>query len=151
MIRSGRGRWVRECRGRSLRCFHRSGRKVSSLCLSLAFWEFTMHISFVTPIRTLIFIQDFLHTIRREIASCAQSSYPSLPISSAKNLFFLDSEGAVVDFARENGWSVEDGRIYFPKVDEVAGVGAEEGADLGGQKETIENMVGYARKLEMIV
>lgn len=103
----------------------------------------------------LPFLQDFLHTIRREIASCAQSSYPSLPISSAKNLFFLDSEGAVVDFARENGWSVEDGRIYFPKVDElgaaVAGGEHVAGADVGAHKETIQNMVGYARELEMIV
>ncbi len=110
---------------------------------------------------SLLTLQDFLHTIRREIASCAQSSYPSLPISSAKNLFFLDSEGAVVDFAQDNGWSVEDGRIYFPKVDELGGggaaVGGEDGgvggvgADVGAQKETIQNMVGYARELEMIV
>lgn len=59
----------------------------------------------------------------------------------------------MVDFARENGWSVEDGRIYFPKVDELGGVdgdGVGVGA-VGAQKETIQNMVGYARELEMIV
>jgi 26S proteasome regulatory subunit N12 len=118
----------------------------------------------MTILRTDSITQDFLHTIRGEIASCAQSSYPSLPIASAKNLFFLDSEGAVVEFAGKNGWTVADGRIYFPKAEEMGGaavVAGEDGGaavgslqdagDLGQQKETIRNMVGYARELEMIV
>jgi hypothetical protein len=56
---------------------------------------------------------------------------------------------------------VEDGRIWFPRVDEVANANVSSAAgigegtliagDLGGQKETIQNMVGYARELEMIV
>jgi hypothetical protein len=42
-----------------------------------------------------------VETIRKEIASCSEKAYASLPVPNAKNLFFLDSEGAVVDFARE--------------------------------------------------
>ena len=94
--------------------------------------------------------QVLIHTIRAEIASCAQTSYPSLPISNAKNLLFLDSEGAVIEFAQQRGWLLKDGRIYFPE---------EQGADrVGGEKEilvkggeVIENTLGYARQLETIV
>lgn len=60
-----------------------------------------------------------------------------------------------MEFARKNGWSVEDGRILFPKIDEMGpaneGAAGIEGGDLGQQRETIQNMVGYARDLEMIV
>jgi 26S proteasome regulatory subunit N12 len=86
-----------------------------------------------------------INTIRLEIASCAARSYPSLPISSAKNLLFLDSEGAVVEFAGEQGWSLEEGRIYFPGLEDAKKV------DDADQKEVISHMVEYARELEMIV
>ena len=86
-----------------------------------------------------------MHTIRGEIASCAARSYPSLPIPSAKNLLFLDSEGAVTEFAKEQGWSLKDGRIYFPTlVDEKRG-------QEGDHKQVISSMVQYARDLESIV
>lgn len=87
-------------------------------------------------------------TIRSEIASCSERAYPSLPISNAKNLLFLDSEGSVVEFARARGWVVKDGRIYFPV----------QGSELRPEKEilvaseqVIENTIGYARELETIV
>ncbi|KAJ9631307.1 uncharacterized protein PV06_04705 [Exophiala oligosperma] len=92
-----------------------------------------------------LFSDILINTIRLEIASCAARSYPSLPIASAKNLLFLDSEGAVMDFASEQGWSLEEGRIYFPGLEDAK---KEEDGD---QKEVINHMVGYARELEMIV
>jgi 26S proteasome regulatory subunit N12 len=62
---------------------------------------------------------------------------------------FLDSEGAVVEFARQRGWEIKDGQIYFPTVTDAA---AEDG---GQEKEmsqmAIENTLGYARELETIV
>lgn len=89
--------------------------------------------------------QILVHTIRSEIASCAARSYPSLSIASAKNLLFLDSEGAVREFAQDQGWSLADGRIYFPlPVDEKR-------AEEGDQKEVISHMVQYAQDLESIV
>ena len=91
--------------------------------------------------------QILVNTIRLEIASCAQRSYPSLSISSAKNLLFLDSEGAVAEFARQQGWELEEGRIHFPGLEAEKDVSGHE----GDQKEVISNMIGYARDLEMIV
>ena len=87
--------------------------------------------------------------IRSEIASCSEKAYPSLPIANAKNLLFLESEGAVVDFAQDRGWVVKDGRIYFP---------IQQGDEMRSEKDilvasgqVIENTIGYARELETIV
>lgn len=100
--------------------------------------------------------QVLVSTIRNEIAYCSEKAYPSLPISNAKNLFFLDSEGAVVDFSRERGWVVKDGRIYFPE-QEAAATEVEQ-PTLAAEKNItltsghiIENAIGYARELETIV
>lgn len=51
----------------------------------------------------------------------------------------------MVEFAQEQGWSLEDGRIYFPSL-----VDDKKDAD-GDQKEVISHMVQYARDLESIV
>ena|ERR1700694_1702714 len=94
--------------------------------------------------------QILIPRIRAEIASCSERAYPSLPISSTKNLLFLDSEGAVVQFAQSRGWVIRDGRIYFPLQQDGRAV-----ADGEGEKElsqmAIENTLGYARELETIV
>ncbi|MCJ1375820.1 regulatory particle non-ATPase, partial [Loxospora ochrophaea] len=87
-----------------------------------------------------VFSEVLIHTIRSEIASCSEKAYPSLPIANAKNLLFLDSEGGVVEFARDRGWVVRDGRIYFP---------GQQGEDLRTEKDilvasgtVIENTIG---------
>lgn len=110
-----------------------------------------------------VFSEILTSQIRNEIASSSERAYPSLPISSTKSLLFLDSEGAVIEFARSRGWTLKDGRIYFPKEQaEAAGEGEgddaeEEGAaaGAGGKEEmsklVIENALGYARELETIV
>jgi hypothetical protein len=51
----------------------------------------------------------------------------------------------VTEFAGEQGWSLEDGRIHFPGLEDA------KKAEDGDQKEVINHMVGYARELEMIV
>lgn len=91
-------------------------------------------------------MQVLIGTIRSEIASCSERAYPSLPISNAKNLLFLDSEGSVVEFARARGWVVKDGRIYFPGNDMRP-----EKEILVASEQVIENTIGYARELETIV
>lgn len=73
-----------------------------------------------------------------------------MPIANAKNLLFLDSEGAVLDFAHERGWVVKDMRIYFPLQQGEDGVGAEKDV-LVASGQVIENTIGYARELETIV
>ena len=94
-------------------------------------------------------LQVLIETIRSEIASCSERAYPSLPISNAKNLLFLDSEGAVISFAKERGWVAKDGRIYFP-AQEADALAAEKDV-MSNSDVVIENTLGYARKLETIV
>ena len=53
----------------------------------------------------------------------------------------------MVEFAKERGWVVRDGRIYFP---DVEGMGAEEEV-LVASRQVTENAIGYARELETIV
>ncbi|KAI0394456.1 SAC3/GANP/Nin1/mts3/eIF-3 p25 family-domain-containing protein [Xylariaceae sp. FL0594] len=94
-----------------------------------------------------VFSEILTIQIRSEIASSSERAYPSLPLSSTKSLLFLDSEGAVVEFARQRGWAIRDGHIYFPT--------AEGADDTGDAKDisqmVIENALGYARELETIV
>lgn len=87
--------------------------------------------------------------IRAEIATCSETAYPSLPISSTKNLLFLDSEGAVIQFAQSRGWLIKDGRIYFPNQSLKAV--DEQGNEKELSQMAIENTLGYARELETIV
>ncbi|KAL9093524.1 MAG: hypothetical protein Q9165_003919 [Trypethelium subeluteriae] len=96
-----------------------------------------------------IFSDVLIGTIRSEIASCSEKAYPSLPISNAKNLLFLDSEGSVVQFAQTRGWAVQDSRIYFPQL-EAEQYGTEKDI-LATSGQVIENTLGYARELETIV
>ncbi|KAI9727812.1 MAG: regulatory particle non-ATPase [Cirrosporium novae-zelandiae] len=95
-----------------------------------------------------LFSEVLVGTIRSEIASCSEKAYPSLPITNAKNLLYLDSEGAVIEFAQERGWVVKDGRIYFPEQQEGK---ASERDILVASGQVIENTIGYARELETIV
>jgi 26S proteasome regulatory subunit N12 len=94
-------------------------------------------------------IQVLIGTIRSEIADCSEKAYPSLPISNAKNLLFLDSEGAVIEFAQQRGWILRDGRIHFPVEPEAATRSEKDILVASGT--VIENTLGYARELETIV
>ena len=121
----------------------------SDVCIMLFLFAAVTAMSEQKSENVLIFPprQILVDTIRLDIASCAQRSYPSLSISSAKNLLFLESEGAVMEFAKQQGWTLEEGRIYFPGLEAEKDMRGHE----GGQKEVISNMIGYARDLEMIV
>ena len=103
-------------------------------------------------------MQVLVGTIRREIADCSEQAYQSLQIQNAKNLLFLESEGAVIQFAQERGWTIKDGHIYFPAQADAA---APVPSVTGGQRPekaigltsatVIQNTIGYARELETIV
>jgi len=74
------------------------------------------------------------------------------------SLLFLDSEGAVVDFARSRGWTVKDSHIYFPQIaasgaqaTEATAAEEQEQQDKEFSQMIIENTLGYARQLETIV
>lgn len=112
-----------------------------------------------------VFSEVLIPTIRNEIASCSEKAYPSIPIANAKNIFYLDSEGGVVQFAHERGWLVKDGRLYFPDQQqqqhqqqhqqhpglETRGGGGSDRDILAASGQVIENTLGYARELETIV
>lgn len=109
------------------------------------------HVSLNTNLVKLILtthLKILTSQIRSEIASCSERAYPSLPISSSKNLLFLRSEGEVISFAQSRGWLVRDGRIFFPNQQLEMGGGLE---DKDVSKIAIENTLGYARELETIV
>lgn len=82
------------------------------------------------------------------MASCSEKAYPSIPVVNAKSLLFLDSEGSVVGFSQQRGWSAHDGRVYFP-AEAAGGEGDEDVLAASGQ--VIQNALGYARELETIV
>ncbi|KAI5309168.1 regulatory particle non-ATPase [Ascosphaera atra] len=102
-----------------------------------------------------LFSSVLVGTIRNEIADCSEKAYPSLPIFNAKNLLFLDSEGAVSEFARARGWELRDGRIYFPEIgdesEQAAQAAPSEKTVMWTSSSIIENALGYARQLETIV
>ncbi|KAL1899102.1 regulatory particle non-ATPase [Sporothrix stenoceras] len=116
-----------------------------------------------------VFSEILTSQVRSEIASSSERAYPSLPLSSTKSLLFLDSEGAVVEFARHRGWTIKDGQIYFPSTTTAVSAGgaphapapdgtvtAEDGltqepAEKEVSQMVIENVLGYARQLETIV
>ncbi|ODH50552.1 hypothetical protein GX48_03370 [Paracoccidioides brasiliensis] len=98
-----------------------------------------------------IFSSVLVGTIRSEIADCSEKAYPSLPISNGKNLLFLDSEGAVVEFAQARGWILRDGRIYFPQPETTQTTKNSDKGILRAGGSVIENAIGYARELETIV
>ncbi|KAF2012061.1 hypothetical protein BU24DRAFT_352730 [Aaosphaeria arxii CBS 175.79] len=94
-----------------------------------------------------LFSDVLIGMIRKEIASCSEKAYPSIPVADAKSLLFLDSEGSVVSFAQECGWIVKDGRIYFPAQEDEY-----DSKDiLVTSDQVIEKTLGYARELETIV
>ncbi|EPS45848.1 hypothetical protein H072_160 [Dactylellina haptotyla CBS 200.50] len=104
-----------------------------------------------------VFTKILVSTLRQEIATSAQRAYPSLPISNAKNLLFLDTEKEVLQFSRERDWEVKDGRIYFPPEDEYDAADVPDTASVAAAKSAIhsgtiiENTIGYANELEQIV
>ncbi|KAL2108521.1 hypothetical protein VUR80DRAFT_3715 [Thermomyces stellatus] len=98
-----------------------------------------------------VFSEILTSQIRSEIASSSEKAYPSLPLSSTKSLLFLDSEGAVVDFARQRGWIIRDGYIYFPDSADAAESGDSATQEKELNRGVIENTLGYARELETIV
>ncbi|KAI1007717.1 hypothetical protein K3495_g511 [Podosphaera aphanis] len=97
-----------------------------------------------------VFSEILISQIRTEIANNSEQAYPFLPVSSTKDLLFLDSEGSVVAFAQSRGWLVRDARIYFP-IQDLKVSAKEYSNEKELNKLVIENTLGYARELETIV
>lgn len=81
------------------------------------------------------------------MASCSEKAYSSIPVTNAKSLLFLESEGSVVGFSNERGWHTADSRVFFPPPN----AGAMDNDVLAASGQVIENTLRYARELETIV
>ncbi|ODQ51462.1 hypothetical protein SAICODRAFT_95652 [Saitoella complicata NRRL Y-17804] len=110
----------------------------------------------------LFFMDMLMETIRNEIAECAERAYTVLPLTNAKQIFFLEDESSVVDFANEHEWDVRDSRIYFPAAGAtdgdammIDGDAQKAGVALKSTGLPTEKMIAqtleYARELEQIV
>ncbi|KKF93650.1 26S proteasome regulatory subunit rpn12 [Ceratocystis platani] len=115
-----------------------------------------------------VFTEILSELIRSEIATSSESAYTSMSILSAKSLLFMESEGAVIQFARRRNWSIRDGLIIFPTPKELAASAAgvdkdESSSDSESEvvegvsphafvgRELIANVQDYGRGLESIV
>lgn len=91
-----------------------------------------------------VLAESLIYTVRSEIALCAECAYKSLPVSNARHLLFLKSDQDIVEFVNQQpGWSVKNGRIYFPQRNE-------QNNDVPAER-LIGNNLDYARKIETIV
>ncbi|KAK9368980.1 SAC3/GANP/Nin1/mts3/eIF-3 p25 family-domain-containing protein [Lipomyces kononenkoae] len=108
-------------------------------------WKATTQRSEVPAEEFAIFADILVNTIRSEIATCSEKAYPSLPLMNAKHLLFFTEDNDLLEFIEQRGWTVKDGRIYFPEESTDA---LESGLPM---ENVIENTLGYARELETIV
>ncbi|KAI9164250.1 regulatory particle non-ATPase [Blastocladiella emersonii ATCC 22665] len=97
----------------------------------------------------LFFIDMLVGTIRDEIASCAERSYPSLPLKDVATLLFFPAGASqasdVLAFCKARTWDVNaaDGSVRF--------AGNEQTESALDAHMVMHNVLGYARELERIV
>ncbi|KAI9611953.1 hypothetical protein H4Q26_008043 [Puccinia striiformis f. sp. tritici PST-130] len=92
------------------------------------------------------FVDLLVDTIRKEIASCQEKAYSSLPLNDAGTLLFFKTPGEVIEFAQQRKWSVDptSQTINFPTENHATK------RELAKEK-IIETTLGYAKELETIV
>ena len=93
------------------------------------------------------FVQELIGTIRREIASCEEKAYDSLPLSDAATLLFFSNMQEVSEFAAERGWQINPTTqtVHFTNKAEQAA------KDAIPKKATITSNLQFAKELESIV
>jgi 26S proteasome regulatory subunit N12 len=93
------------------------------------------------------FVDELMGTIRREIASCEEKAYDSLPLSDAATLLFFNNMQEVSAFANERGWQINPTTqtVHFTNKAEQAAKGAIP------KRATITSNLQFAKELESIV
>ncbi|PWN86541.1 hypothetical protein FA10DRAFT_304859 [Acaromyces ingoldii] len=93
------------------------------------------------------FVDELMGTIRREIASCEEKAYDSLPLSDAATLLFFDNMQDVSVFANERGWQINPTTqtVHFTN---KAGSATR---DAIPKRATITSNLQFAKELESIV
>lgn len=93
------------------------------------------------------FVDELMGTIRREIASCEEKAYDSLPLSDAATLLFFSNMQEVSTFAHERGWQINPTTqtVHFTNKADLAA------RDAIPKKATITSNLQFAKELESIV
>ncbi|EGS19440.1 26S proteasome regulatory subunit rpn12-like protein [Thermochaetoides thermophila DSM 1495] len=100
----------------------------------------------------LVFAPYFIERIRDGSAANAEVAYEDgISLASAKALLRLDSEGAVVEFARSRGWPIKDGYIYPARSTSAEGEDGDRSQSRFYWRELLANMIEDAKQLETIV
>lgn len=89
-------------------------------------------------------VEQLSATVRDEIASCAEASYPSLKLADAQVLMMLASRKETEEYAKQHGWAIEGDVVHFNKA-AAADATAEQHMRL------INHALLYAKELERIV
>mmetsp|Transcript_19935 Transcript_19935/g.56346 ORF Transcript_19935/g.56346 Transcript_19935/m.56346 type:complete len:265 (-) Transcript_19935:110-904(-) len=93
------------------------------------------------------FMDQFVHTVRAEIAECSAASYPSLSLEAAQKMLMFGSRQALEDYITETGaakgWVLSGDRVVF--------TGHEKPPPEVPSMELITNTLAYATELERIV
>ncbi|CAO1614949.1 unnamed protein product [Parajaminaea phylloscopi] len=111
------------------------------------------------------FVDGLMDTIRREIASCEEKAYDSLPLADAATLLFFSSLQDVSSFANERGWRINPSTqtVHFDNTRRstqqqsnlpTSQAYAEQEAnsdDAVPKRATIASNLHFARELESIV
>jgi len=92
------------------------------------------------------FMNILLDTIRDEIADCMETSYTSIAVDECKRMLYFESSSSFKRYVVKRNWNQDQSSITFlpPK-------SPEEGAAQLASVELAQQMLGYARELEMII
>ncbi|XP_054153117.1 26S proteasome non-ATPase regulatory subunit 8-like [Oppia nitens] len=93
------------------------------------------------------FIDILLNTIREEIAACIEKSYQRISFDECARLLFFENKILLKDFANKKGWNSNGSVIQFPNVANTVS----HNSNKIPAKELAEQIVDYAKELEMIV
>ena len=90
------------------------------------------------------FAEKLIETVREEICACSEEAYESLTIPEAMKIMRFDSKQALLAYAKESEWVVQQDRIVFKCEN------ASDNVELNSM-ELIKNTLHYAREIERIV
>ena len=91
------------------------------------------------------FAEKLIETVRDEICACSEEAYESLSLAEARQVMRFDTEEGLLAYAKEAGWVVKDGRVFF-----AAAEASTDKVELNSM-DLIKNTLHYAKEIERIV
>ncbi|KAI8915888.1 COP9 signalosome [Gorgonomyces haynaldii] len=88
------------------------------------------------------FVDILIHTIRNEIASCAEKAYNSIPVQDAITLLYFKNMNELVEFCKTRQWAIGDKIVFKQNEQEKAQIPADD---------IVKISLKYAQELEQIV